>query len=224
MREQIQLERRRQRALEEGFKIGNIGGEPYFSTFSVLSPSGRTYLVTTRSLKRSVNSCTCPDFQTNLLGTCKHIEAVLAMLGKKLRGRIDEAERSAPPTAEVFLRYGEQVEVAFHSPTKLRGSAGELLRRYFDDQGSLAVEAARQVPALIDEISRLKADQAARLLVKPGILTPDDSARIPWLQGLLAGQDASGAAPLESELVERMAAAVERLRDAASVCLTARSL
>ena len=140
---QAQLERRRQKALEEGFKICNLGSEPVFSTFSVLSPSGRTYEVKTRSLKRRVNSCTCPDYQTNLLGTCKHIEAVLAVLGKKLRGRIDEAEMSAPPTGEVFLSYGELVEVALHAPAKLSGEAGALQCRYFDDKGSLLGDPVR---------------------------------------------------------------------------------
>ncbi|MFZ2959936.1 MAG: DEAD/DEAH box helicase [Candidatus Ozemobacteraceae bacterium] len=169
MQQQVQLERRRQRALEEGFKIRNLGSEPVFSTFSVLSPSGRTYEVTNRSLKRRVNSCTCPDYQTNLLGTCKHIEAVLAILGKKLRGRIDEAELSAPATAEVFLNYGERVEVALYAPGKLRGEAGALQRQYFDDKGSLLGDPASQVPALIDEIARLKPEQAERLRVAPEV-------------------------------------------------------
>jgi len=169
MQQQVQLERRRQRALEEGFKICNLGSEPVFSTFSVLSPSGRTYEVATRSLKRRVNSCNCPDYQTNLLGTCKHIEAVLALLEKKLRGRIDEAELSAPPTAEVFLSYGELVEIALHAPAKLTGEADTLLRRYFDDKGSLLGDPVRQIPALIDDITRLKPEQAARLRVAPEV-------------------------------------------------------
>ena len=169
VQQQVQLERRRQRALEEGFKICNLRSEPVFSTFSVLSPSGRTYEVITRSLKRRVNSCNCPDYQTNLLGTCKHIEAVLAVLGKKLRGRIDEAELSAPPTAEVFLSYGELVEVALHAPTKINGEAGALLLRYFDDKGSLLGDPVRQVPALIDDIAQLKPEQAARLRIAPEV-------------------------------------------------------
>ncbi len=63
-----------------------------------------------------------------------------------------------------------------------------------------------------------------RHLVKPGLLSPDDSARIPWLHGLLASQAQPDAQPLEPALVERMVATVERLAEAANVCLTARAL
>ncbi|MCJ7702106.1 MAG: hypothetical protein MUO62_11015, partial [Anaerolineales bacterium] len=74
---QVQIERRRQRAREEITKIANKGNHPLFSQFEVSSVSGRTYRVEIRSLDEFHNTCTCPDYKTNLIGTCKHIESAL---------------------------------------------------------------------------------------------------------------------------------------------------
>ena len=74
---QVQIERRRQRAREEITKIVNKGHHPVFSLFEVKSVSGLSYRVEIRSLDEMQNSCTCPDYKTNLIGTCKHIESVL---------------------------------------------------------------------------------------------------------------------------------------------------
>jgi superfamily II DNA or RNA helicase len=143
-----------------------------FSTFSVLSPSGRTYQVTLRSLERRVNSCSCPDFQTNLLGTCKHIEAALTLIKKKNRGRVDRLERSAPPVADVFLQYGEKVQVTLNLPARGVPSRLEQLgKTFFDGEGHLLGDPAVQVPALIEEVSRLSTAHTARFRVTPDVGT-----------------------------------------------------
>lgn len=71
---QEQIERRRQRAQEEILKVSNKGSHPLFSPFEVRSVSGRSYRVEIRSLDQLQNTCTCPDYRTNLIGTCKHEE------------------------------------------------------------------------------------------------------------------------------------------------------
>jgi len=67
--------------------VKHISGKPLFSEWhasSVVSTTHRpqTYNVYIRSLTERMNYCTCPDYATNLLGTCKHIEAVLYTLQK----------------------------------------------------------------------------------------------------------------------------------------------
>jgi hypothetical protein len=76
---QEQIERRRKRAQEEITHVKNRGAHAVFSSFDVTSVSGRTYRVQIRSLTELQNSCTCPDYQTSLVGTCKHID-----LGRQL--------------------------------------------------------------------------------------------------------------------------------------------
>ena len=79
---------RRQFGREQAFVLENIDGEAPFSSFQVRNPqSGGAYEVRIRGLAPGDNQCTCPDFRTNELGTCKHVEFVLARLERKRGAR-----------------------------------------------------------------------------------------------------------------------------------------
>ena len=51
------------------------------------------------------NFCSCPDFATNTLGTCKHVEFTLARLGRNAARRA-LAAGFQPEYSEVYVRYG----------------------------------------------------------------------------------------------------------------------
>ncbi|TAH75517.1 MAG: SWIM zinc finger family protein, partial [Methanosarcina mazei] len=73
-----QTQLRKQYAVDQHFKIKNIGNHPFFSDFEVFNPeSGKTYKVSIRDNIKSFHFCSCPDFTINNLGTCKHIEYLL---------------------------------------------------------------------------------------------------------------------------------------------------
>src|SRR3990170_4377139 len=103
---EVQIERRRQRALEEIAKVRNKGNHPVFSLFEVTSTSGRAYHVEIRSLAELHNTCTCPDYKTNLIGMCKHIEGVLQYLEQQHGARLKELARQRPGGAQGYLHYG----------------------------------------------------------------------------------------------------------------------
>lgn len=70
-----QIVLRQQVGREETFTLTNVGNQPIFSEFHVTNPkSGNTYRVVIRSGSPGSNFCSCPDFATNTLGTCKHVE------------------------------------------------------------------------------------------------------------------------------------------------------
>jgi hypothetical protein len=78
---------RRQFGRDQAFVLENRGDQPFFSEFRVSNPQSKAiYRVAIRGLNAGDNDCSCPDYATNELGTCKHIEFVLARLEKK-RGR-----------------------------------------------------------------------------------------------------------------------------------------
>src|SRR5437879_2169226 len=56
---------------------------PIFGTFRTRSGTGGAYEVEIRSLDAFNNSCGCIDHRVNGLGTCKHIEGVLAALRRR---------------------------------------------------------------------------------------------------------------------------------------------
>lgn len=83
-----QVALRQQFGREQAFRLQNLGADPVFSHFSVTHPIGRSrYTVTIRGLAPGANRCTCLDYATNHLGTCKHIEFTLATLARKHGGK-----------------------------------------------------------------------------------------------------------------------------------------
>lgn len=118
--------------------------QPVFGTFRVSSETGRSYEVEIRSLSRYDNSCGCPDFEVNGLGTCKHVEAVLARVRPK-KGTPPES-----PRIEVFLRRtGPRPEVRALWPDGSRRSAAfPLMERFFKRDGALRGDPLVRLPAL----------------------------------------------------------------------------
>src|SRR2546427_660117 len=78
--------------------------EPVFSSFAVRSPSGVRCEVEVRSLSERENSCSCPDFRTNGLATCKPVEAVIARLRRTPAGRAALHQGGCSTRVEVFMR------------------------------------------------------------------------------------------------------------------------
>ncbi|MFA7233202.1 MAG: DEAD/DEAH box helicase [Terrimicrobiaceae bacterium] len=97
-----ELAKRRLRAREERHRITNLDpAHPVFSNFEIKSPSGMTYRAEIRDVVSRQFSCTCTDFRTNGLGTCKHIEAVLLQLARRQRAGFKAAERIPSPRVDI---------------------------------------------------------------------------------------------------------------------------
>ncbi len=153
---QDQIERRRERARAEILKIANKGSHPVFSQFEVKSAvSGRVYRVEIRALDELQNSCTCPDYKTNLIGTCKHIEGVLIHLKAEHGEKLKQLAEERPRGAQIYLHYGVDVTVRVTLPLPDRAPIRELLARYFDPSGLLTGPALQTLPALLADLASL---------------------------------------------------------------------
>ena len=110
-----EIERRRWRGRTEPMEI--VNREPvhgHFGTFDVSSESGRTYSAEIRDLGQLNNSCTCNDFETGGLGTCKHIESVLFRLRSDGQARFNQSQRQGSRRVEVFLSgQTKDVQIAY---------------------------------------------------------------------------------------------------------------
>jgi superfamily II DNA or RNA helicase len=116
---QWQAQLRRQFGRAQAFRLKNIGGSEVFSEFQVTNPqSGGSYRVAIRGTLPGENFCACPDFATNDLGTCKHIEFVLGKLESKRGGRKALAQGFHPPYSEIYLEYGSERRVRWRAGTQ----------------------------------------------------------------------------------------------------------
>ncbi len=111
-----QRQLRRQFGRAQKFTLQNLGEEEIFSEFRVSNPkSGGSYRLAIRGAHPGDNFCACPDFATNDLGTCKHIEFVLARIERR-RGGLQALRRGFHPRySEVYLRYGGERQVRFRA-------------------------------------------------------------------------------------------------------------
>ena len=126
---------------------------PLFGAFRVRSSSGSVYEVEIRSCESFTNSCGCLDYRANGLGTCKHIEGVLAALLQGGGRRLRVAAARGSPRIEVFLdrRGGAAPSLAW--PTlggRTAGAARRLLAPFLGLNGTLASD-PKKIEALISE-------------------------------------------------------------------------
>src|SRR5262249_54701614 len=100
--DEIQL--RRWRGQTDPLEVTSLEwGEPVFATFRVGSVSGSSYDVEIRSLQAFANSCACIDHRVNGLGTCKHIEGVIARLARRGIRAFRQATEAGSARIELFL-------------------------------------------------------------------------------------------------------------------------
>ncbi len=95
--------RRRQRAMDEQPCVRFLDDSPcVFGRYEVVSRSGRVYTVELRALGNPpLAACTCVDFRINGLGTCKHVEAVLAHAQRARRTAWQRSTREGSPWVDV---------------------------------------------------------------------------------------------------------------------------
>jgi superfamily II DNA or RNA helicase len=122
---------RRQFGREQAFGLENLTDEPFFSEFRVSNPASKSsYRVAIRGKGPGGNFCSCPDYATNELGTCKHIEFTLARLEKKRGAKGVFARGYQPAFSELYLRNDGRRRIHFRAgadcPPALRDVAAAL--------------------------------------------------------------------------------------------------
>ncbi len=145
---------------KQPFVIARTGGEhAVFADYTVRNTeSGGVYKVALRSKEPGPNFCSCMDFKTNGLGTCKHIEAVLFEIvrHKKLRRLLDEVWR--PAYSSLYLAYGNERTVMLRIGTNGEDAYRSFARKYFDEEYRLLPKAYARVNAMLREASRISSD------------------------------------------------------------------
>jgi superfamily II DNA or RNA helicase len=139
-----QVALRRQYGREQAFTLENLGNEPVFSEFRVGNPdSGSSYRVAIRGAGRGENYCTCPDFATNMLGTCKHIEFALGRLERRRGGKGALRRGFEADYSEVFLRYGARRHICFRAGRRCTPAMLRRARELFDAEHGWRLPAER---------------------------------------------------------------------------------
>ncbi len=142
--EEWQKALRKQFIEKNSFDINNLGNHPVYSDFSVYNPdTTNTYKVAIRSNPRQIetgindNFCSCYDFKTNRLGTCKHIEAVMRKLYRNthLRKYFKSDYKSA--YSSVYLKYDDERTVKLKIGSENQEAFTRIAYPFFDENLTL---------------------------------------------------------------------------------------
>jgi len=135
------------RAQQEKMTIRSADPATPWADYVVTShQSGKTYRVSLRGFEPGQSYCTCPDFRTNHLGTCKHILHVQG----KVQQRFSRKQLAAPyrrRNLSLRVDYGPQLGLRFNLPHQLddatRKLLGPCLDRPSDDVNDVVQRVAR---------------------------------------------------------------------------------
>lgn len=180
----IERELRKTSALEQGLKIMGKPRQGPLGAYAVCSGNANrgatSYQVVVRDAGFEHATCSCLDFKTNELGTCKHIERVRQHLSAKPRAR--ELARAAERSRRVYAYMGTREShdrtfstaehIRFYAPAAARPRTPIWLYEHIDAQGWLLDDGnpGRQKERMERLFKRLRAHPGLELEADPDIL------------------------------------------------------
>jgi len=118
---------RTERAKIERMTIKAADGSQPWTDYQVTNrASGKTYRVALRGLQPGDSFCSCPDFKTNTLGTCKHVINVI----NKVKRRFPSQELKTPYRRKhlaLHLRYDKDVSLRLLEPEQIDDEVGKII-------------------------------------------------------------------------------------------------
>ncbi|HBX49574.1 MAG TPA: ATP-dependent helicase [Bacteroidales bacterium] len=157
--EEWQIALRKQVAKETVFSLENIGGQAVFSDYLVKNPlTKQTYKVAIRDNAKGLNFCSCPDFKTNLLGTCKHIEFVLDKINNIPAKKKLMKEGFHPEYSSLSIRYGTERKIYLRIGTENETEIKKLAKKYFNEHSFLKDNAYQEIDIFLSDVKKLNAE------------------------------------------------------------------
>jgi ERCC4-related helicase len=154
---------RENRAQKE--KFGLKAGEMYKGAHLVTNLNGRAYTVTLHNPSEGIGHCTCPDYLTNRLGTCKHLIFTADSL-RKQRGFEKRLQTERFPFIDLHWDSVENAPRVFaEQPHFGVSEEREALSRCFDESGRFHSEDFGDLMTILPILDRSK-----RVKIQPEVL------------------------------------------------------
>ncbi|MGV3485018.1 MAG: SNF2-related protein [Planctomycetaceae bacterium] len=147
------LDERLQRAASESMRVKGIDPSTPWTDYVVTSwNSGKSYRVALRGTEPHESYCSCPDFRTNGLGTCKHILHVAAK-AKKRFGAAAVCKPHQRKQVSLRLHYGsgregDEFGLRFNAPDKMNPAVAEIIADLVDASSLDVADIMRRLEAL----------------------------------------------------------------------------
>lgn len=155
------LKEREERADKEEFRI--TFADNVYGIHQLKTAAHRVYEITIRDFDRRTGYCTCPDYRTNKLGTCKHLMAVFREIHKKLPFK-KLTETQPYPFVEIYCDPLNNYQITYFYKGNLTVEIASLLETYFKGSSQIMPE---QYPEFLSFLK--KAEEIKKILVRPEV-------------------------------------------------------
>ncbi len=142
---------REQKADKAEYKIKYTSNP--FGPHILLNEKSQEYEITIRDFNSKKGYCSCPDYQNNKLGTCKHL---IFAFDKFQKGKKHKANKALYPFVEIYLDPLNDYRVSWYYPHKLNGSVANLIDKYFGAENHLNNNNLRNFIGFFSEASEIK--------------------------------------------------------------------
>lgn len=175
--EEWQVGLRREFAEQNPFDVEHLDENRIWGDYLVANGRNR-YRVAFRGVRSERNYCSCLDFRTNGLGTCKHIEAVTLFLQDQVPGYPWGEFDYTPEYSSIYVSYkgGRSIKMRVGREETARFEA--LRARFFDESGTLPPENYSFLPQICDEAKDIAA--SFRCYEDVFDLTQEHCRRMEW--------------------------------------------
>lgn len=150
--EQWQIALRQQAAMKEAFVISedvDTDGPGYYKVTN--HTTKKEYRVVYRGEESPWNFCSCMDFKTSRLGTCKHIEGVKLWIS----GHRKRVHTERPAYTSMYLSYRGERRVCLRIGTDHEAEFRELAKQYFTPDGVMRPEVADYIFDFVKDALRI---------------------------------------------------------------------
>lgn len=145
------IRERKERARTEKMKLRSVDPSKPWTEYTITSAeSGKTYRLMLRGGELGQSSCSCPDFRSNRIGTCKHIMHAL----EKVKRRFPAAVRGRPYKCEQLLlhmNYGHELSLGLEVPDRVSAEVRKILRPIRDR----AIDDVHKLVKIIGRLERV---------------------------------------------------------------------
>ena len=155
------LQERQERAAKEHFDI--TFGENVHGFHKVKTQSGRIYEITIRDFSTDNGYCSCPDFKTNKLGTCKHLIFATEKIRRKYGIRKSTGMQKYP-FVEVYCDPHYEYHITLYNEGELPPDIAGLIHQYFNGRQYILPEHYQEFSGFINDAQTYKG-----ILIRPEV-------------------------------------------------------
>ncbi|MCF6268721.1 MAG: DEAD/DEAH box helicase [Melioribacteraceae bacterium] len=160
------LDERKKKASNEEYKIKYA--DNIYGIHKVKTKFHKVYKVTIRDFEAGNGYCSCPDYKTNKLGTCKHL--IYAIEKVKSDFPITKLAQSQKyPFVEIFCDPFYDYNISYFAASDTPPEISELLANYFGSEQYILED---NYPNFLQFLN--KADEEKQILVRPEVVEKID--------------------------------------------------